>query len=428
MKIIKELITYPYENYNFEHYILIAEQENKKTLLSYVNIYLKQCCSNSIKTSERYANNLIHFFTYLLRKLPNESRQSIDFWLFATPSHLRSWQGRLVRKRDEANGTKPSDQTIRANAALVRKFYSWAADYNLPVLFKKTSKSEPDKTWYFGFRKESKQRTIIKPVSTDNVLENISINSISRQSHRNLYAMSDNDIQSLMSIYADPVYSVCVILSLATGLREEGICQMPYIGTGPNAHIRPYADMLSELDKNAKMFEFTVTEKGKKRTLQVNLSAWKAICDVYLPLYHERKVKFKAYLKSLPNDKRPTENSVFFLNKAGRPLDPAKIARTTSDQKRKHMPNFPFHFHDCRGWYVTSFLIRHLTSQQIKNHFFDVAVAEALRNQIGHSNFETTYRHYIKVASLVLATKDGKFDYTVADNEFWGILKTSGNS
>ncbi|MBR9783002.1 MAG: hypothetical protein GYB34_01340 [Gammaproteobacteria bacterium] len=53
---------------------------------------------------------------------------------------------------------------------------------------------------------------------------------------------------------------------------------------------------------------------------------------------------------------------------------------------------------------------------------FDITVAEMLKEQIGHENFETTYKHYVKVASLILETLDGKFDYSVVDDEFWGTL------
>ena len=95
---------------------------------------------------------------------------------------------------------------------------------------------------------------------------------------------------------------------------------------------------------------------------------------------------------------------------------------TPSWNKEKHLENFKFTFHDGRGWFITRFLIRHLTREQISNHVFDITVAEMLKEQIGHEDFETTYKHYVKVASLILETLDGKFDYSVVDDEFWGTL------
>lgn len=423
MHITKEFISYNYDNEALQHHILVAELGVEKHLLSYVNIYLKEKCTNSIKTSENYANNLKSFFNYLLKTLPKEIRHSTDFWLSASTEYIKRWQKYRVRKRDEQKKTSPSDETIYNQASLVMEFYTWAANNDLPVRFQKKSlNNNNSRKWRFDFKKYSKQKRKTHQVSFDPGLENITSGKNRYQKTRKLYCMSNEDISALLGAYSDPVYGACLMLSLATGMREEGICQFPYIGTGHNAHIRAYPDILATIPDGAKTFSFTIREKGKTRTIQTNLAAWKAICDIYLPLYHERKIKFLEYRQTLPEHERPPINSVFFLTKKGEPVTPKKISQTTWAQKQKHLENFKFAFHDARGWFITRFLIRHLTREQISNHVFDITVAEMLKEQIGHEDFETTYKHYVKVASLILETLDGKFDYSVADDEFWDTL------
>lgn len=167
------------------------------------------------------------------------------------------------------------------------EFYTWAADNNLPVRFQKKSLNNKSnsKSWRLDFKKYSKQKRKTQQVSQDSGLENISTEKNKYQRTRNLYCMSNEDITSLLGAYSDPVYSACLMLSLTTGMREEGVCQFPYIGAGHNAHIRTYPDILATIPNSSKTFDFSIREKGKKRTVQVNLAAWKAICENYLPLY-----------------------------------------------------------------------------------------------------------------------------------------------
>jgi lipoate-protein ligase A len=65
-------------------------------------------------------------------------------------------------------------------------------------------------------------------------------------------------------------------------------------------------------------------------------------------------------------------------------------------------------------------MIQNLTKKQINNAYYDLAVEEALRRQIGHKDIKTTYTFYLKVASLVLAIKDKTFDFCISSDEFWG--------
>jgi integrase len=423
LNIVKTIINYKHEKSDYNHAILIAENGKTKTLLSYVNIYLKQATHRSLQSTNRYADNLKRFFDYLLKNIDKGAQESPDFWFAATDSHLREWQGTLVEKRDSKKLLKPSDKTIKDNASLIKDFYVWAKLSDLPTLIKKHSDE-----WKFDYKKNSKNKLQVGQVVSGSD-SNIDIgkkrnNKITKNS--DITIMSDFEIKELHSSYSDPVFAVMHMLALATGLREEGLCQFPYIGVLLNEHIRPYSEMDLSSDNSIKTFDYDVTEKGSERILQVNVKAWQAVCDSYLPLYFERRKKFLKYIKTLPKNKRPTKNSVFFLTNKGHPVTPQKISSATCYAK-KRIKYFDRVFHDSRDWYATNFMIQNLTKDQVNNNYYNIGVEDALRKQIGHKDIKTTYTYYLKIASLVLAIKDKKFDYCISSDEFWGELSEKSN-
>jgi hypothetical protein len=407
LKIIKTIISYKEDKSTFSHAILLADNGHNKTLLSYVNIYLRQTTSRSLQSTNKYADNLKRFFEYLLKSIDEDARSSADFWLSATETHIHDWQGSIVKKRDDNKSRKPSDKTIRNNASLIKEFFNWSKLNNLPTLIRKNSD-----IWKFNFKKHSTNKTERGQIvdSTKRLVTN-----------KKLLVMSKHDITNLQSNYSDPVFAFMHTLALATGLREEGLCQFPYIGVAENNHIRPYSEMELSSDEKIKVFDYTVTEKGSSRTLKVNSKAWKAICAGYLSLYFERRRKFKRYIATLPKNERPAIDSVFFLNKKGHPVTPKMISSATNYAKSK-IKGYQWVFHDSRGWYATSFMMSNLTNNQINSKYYDLGVEEVLRKQIGHKDIKTTYTHYLKVASLILATNEKMFDYTITSDEFWGTL------
>ena len=117
----------------------MADNGHNKTLLSYVNIYLRQTTSRSLQSTNKYADNLKRFFEYLLKSIDEDARSSADFWLSATETHIHDWQGSIVKKRDDNKSRKPSDKTIRNNASLIKEFFNWSKLNNLPTLIRKNS-------------------------------------------------------------------------------------------------------------------------------------------------------------------------------------------------------------------------------------------------------------------------------------------------
>lgn len=426
MKIERALVSYRFEERDLAHHVLIFSHNGSEVLLSAINLYLKERAYKSIKTSERYSSAIKRFLEFIISR---DNNITSTFWRNVRNSDIREWQGSIVKKRDSEGRQKPNDDTIFQEACIVCDFYSWAQKNNFPTLTSITSLS-----WKYNYRDESKLLRNINVFSGNspdysNIDIGIKRGSKSRCSRKRkqVTIMSTEDIRRLMKAYSDPVYPAMFILALATGMREQGVCSFPYIGIGINDHIRNYPEILNKVSQTSrnqeapKTFPFTVMEKGSKtRTLQVNMSAWKVICASYLPLYYERRKLFER--KNL--GKKP--DHVFFLNKLGVPVTPKMIADRTYDAKKKlNDKNFRWSFHNTRDWYATSFIIKHLTTDQINSSHYDAAIEDALRRQLGHSDIRTTYMHYVRVASLLLATRSGKLDFSIGKNEkFWNNISS----
>ncbi|CAK1757328.1 Tyr recombinase domain-containing protein [Vibrio crassostreae] len=420
MKIERPLVTYQHEHRNISHHILTLHTSCSIILMSAVNLFLKERAYKSIKTSERYSSAIKRFFEFIIQ---NNEHVTPNFWREVKDSDLREWQGYIVQNRDRKRKQKPSDDTVFKEACIVFDFYSWARENKFPTLINTRSID-----WKYSYRDESRllsSKSILSGsnpdysnIDTGNKRSQHSKSSKSKQ----VTIMNLEDIKALVCSYNDAVYPAIFLLALATGMREQGVCSVPYIGLGRNDHIRPYPDIQNTIPKDSegntpKTFDFTIVEKGKKmRTLKVNMAAWKVICKIYLPLYYQRRKLFE--IKHPDKD----ANAFFFLNKSGHPVTPKMIADRTYIAKMK-LRNFRWSFHNTRDWYATMFIIKHLSRDKINASHYDAAIEDSLRRQLGHSDIRTTYMHYVRVASILLATQNGELDFSLGkDDYFWGDI------
>ncbi|MDA0151585.1 site-specific integrase [Vibrio sp. Makdt] len=426
MKIERAFISYQHEKRTISHHVMLLHYNDKVIMLSAINLFLKSRAHKSQKTSERYSSAIKRFFEFMINYKQVESS---NFWREVTEPDIREWQGHLVTQRDSLNKTRPKDETIFSEACIVFDFYSWANSNNFPVLTSPSSSA-----WKFNFRDESNLLKSISILSGSNAeYANIDIgrergrSSRSHNTDKNVTIMSNENIQNLLRQYDDVVYPVMFLLGLATGMRAQGICSVPYIGYGVNDHVRTYPEIKNTIPKHsdgtiAKTFSYTVTEKGSKtRTLQVNLAAWKVICKTYLPVYFERRKLLTLRHKNID------PNTIFFINKKGDPVTPKMIADRTLAAKRKLKDDtFTWSFHSTRDWYATMFVIKHLSKEKIESAHYDAAVETSLRKQIGHSDIRTTYMHYVRVASILLATQSGELDFSLGmDEDFWSQVSVN---
>lgn len=417
MIVSKHEVSYRYRGFDFTHHVIFLQDGREKILLSPFNLFLKDRGSSSIKTSNRYAGNICRFLNFIL---PRYKEDREKFWRNASEEDLREWQREQVKERDKAKKARPSDKTISENASLIHDMYGWLKKNNFPI-----SMNLSTKNWKYNFKEESLLyhiRSQISGTSVDHSDISAGLNRTQDQNKNDFTIISNYDCERLMQAYKDPVYAACFFLALSTGMREEGVCKVPYLGTGENIHIRPYPDIMSEIG-DKKTFPFTVVEKKKTRTLEVNTKAWEAVCKIYLPHYFQRRKLLKKKHPEINPD------SVFFINRLGHPVTPTRISRMTYVAK-KGLKDFPWTFHSSRSWYATQYMMNNLSKNQLKTGFYNAAVEDGLRRQIGHADIKTTYKHYLKLASIVIALRDKDIGQTswydledVADRAIASIAK-----
>lgn len=191
-------------------------------------------------------------------------------------------------------------------------------------------------------------------------------------------------------------------------MRPMDLVKFPSIGNGGNKYILPY----SEMDKNRITAPYTVYKsKGNKdRVITIHMEDLKALEENYIvPHYAARKKLYKArYGHPCPPD-------ILFLNKKGEPVDEDMISSRTNYAKNKIIkthPEFRRHlaFYQTRHWWPTQYIIatfgdRVLTESMVVMY---LATAQVLIAQMGHEDVQTTYKHYIDMARIILMVHKGR--------------------
>ncbi|TCB54792.1 tyrosine-type recombinase/integrase [Acinetobacter terrae] len=385
-----------------QHYVLKAVVNNgKEILLSHPNLFLYHETNGSINTSKRYANIISQFYSYLSTEEKFSNIDISKYHVLIDNRDIRKWQIDRQIKRVEKQSVKPTSKTIFEEARILLKFFKWlnSAGYV-------TNVSVQYKDWRANFKNKRMLNYIQQKAKKVVDAKNIKSLDKERRQSSSKSLITNKEIKALIDAYSDPVYSALFKLSLGTGMRPMELVQFPFIGNGDNKHIMPY----SEMDKDKATVEFKVIGKGKKlRAVRINIKDLKELDDTYIkPFYNERK---KLYRKKQDVECPP---SILFLNKSGNPITPVMISRRSNDAKLKAMQSYPdfrekITFYEARHWWPTMFAIEFF-KEKLLNESSEVlyaAFGEALRNQMGHEDLETTYKYYIDMARLVYSAQQG---------------------
>lgn len=385
-----------------EHYILKAINLNgKEKLLSHPNLFLYHETNGSINTSKRYAAIISRFYSFLSTQEKYKKINVDKYHVIADNRDIRRWQIDRQIIRIKKQSTKPSSETIFEEARVLLIFFKWLheAGYvtNVDVQYK---------DWTANFKSKRMLNYIQTKARVSLDAKNIKALDKQRRQQSSKSLITNQEIKALLKAYSDPVYPALLKLSLGTGMRPMELVEFPYIGSGGNKHIMPY----SEMDKDSNTVDYKIIGKGKKeRLIKVNIIDLKELDDQYIKKhYAERKKKYK---EKLGVDCPP---SILFLTKAGDPVTPGKLSRRSNDAKLKAIKNNPkfrekITFYEARHWWPTMFVIEFFKEKLLTNssEVLYAAFAQALKNQMGHEELETTYEYYIDMARLVYAAQQG---------------------
>ncbi|MCW2293111.1 integrase [Pseudomonas sp. BIGb0408] len=385
------------------HCILIAEVGNKKILLTHPNLYLYRKTTSSMSTSTRYATVISMFYRFLATRQKFKGKDISAYHALADNIDIRQWQIYRQMQRLSKGSLRPNSETIFEDAKILLTFFHWINKKGYL-----TNVSVELRTWRANF-KNRRMLNYIKQVSREKIdPENIRILDRKSRQGKSDFLITDKEISQLLESYSDPVYQALFNLSLGTAMRPMDIVNFPYLGNGDNKHVMPY----SEMNKKSASIKYEVyNSKGNKdRTITINMDDLKALeANYIIPYYTIRKQLYKKKYG------HPCPPSILFLNKKGDPITATQIASRTNDAKEKAMRNHPdFRNHICfyqaRHWWPTQHLINtfgdRLLTEDMQTLY--LATAQAIKDQMGHDDFETTYKYYIDMARIIMMVHKGR--------------------
>ena len=379
-----------------QHFVLKAILPgDKEILLSHPNLFLYYETNRAINTSKRYANILAQFYSYLSTDEKFRDIEISKYHVLTDNRDIRKWQIYRQIKRVQKQSNKPTSKTIFEDAKIILHYFKWL--HNSGYV---TNVSIEHKNWIANFKNQRMLNYIQQTAKQVIDAKNIKVLDKERRQSSSKSLITNEEIKALINAYTDPAYSALFKLSLGTGMRPIELVQFPYLGNGENKHIMPY----SEMDKDNPTIGFEVIGKGKKlRTVRINIKDLKELDNTYIkPFYNERR---KLYREKYGIECPP---SILFLNKVGKPITPTMISKRSNDAKLRAMKFYPdfrekITFYEARHWWPTMFALEFFKEKLLdsSSEVLYAAFAEALKNQIGHEDLETTYKYYIDMARLV---------------------------
>ena len=383
------------------HYVLIAVNRGKRTLLSHVNLYLEDV-SSSLDTSNRYSNIISLFYRYLstlekYRTVPISSYHSL-----VDNNDIKEWQIQREVSRVVAQSTRPSTETIIEDAKRIYDFFEWLRkkDYPSCVSFQYV-------TWRANFKDEELLAHIKRKALT--VLDGRGVRALDRQYFQDRsYSLPTNyEMKSLILGYKDPVYAALFKLSLGTAMRPMDLCKFPYLGNGLNSHIKPFEYM--GLDGENVEYYVNQSKGNKSRKITIHKLDLKALDDHYIQEHYAPRAEL--YEKRFG---KPCPPSILFLSSRGIPVTPKMISRRTVAARARARASDPsirksIRFYDARHWWPTKFLIQRFKGGLLgqMSEVRDAAAMQVIKNQMGHKHLITTYNHYVDHARVILRAHMG---------------------
>lgn len=384
------------------HCILVAKKGGKNILLTHPNLYLYKKTQASISTSRRYSN-IISMFYRFLSTLPKMKGKDLGVYHYLTDNRdIMLWQVQRQVDRLERHSLSPNSDTIYEDAKILLGYFHWLNEEGFV-----TNVQVQMRTWRANFKSKRMLSYIQMKAKSKIDASNIRVLDKKSRQRQSDFLITEGEIKLLLESYVDPVYRCIFNLALGTAMRPMDLVKFPFIGNRDNKHILTY----SEMDRTQKTTTYEVYDSkgGKDRTISINMEDLKALEENYItPYYAQRKQLYKKkYGHPCPPD-------ILFLNKAGDPVTKSMIASRTNDAKKKAMkadPKFREHltFYQTRHWWPTQHIIATFGERLLTENLevMYLATAQAIRDQMGHEDFETTYKHYIDMARVIMMVHKG---------------------
>jgi len=388
-------------------------------------------------TAKRYLKVLSAFCRHYAGRMEGSSNTVEIITNFERHVHrndIETWMTSRADQRDVLDRSSPTDRTIEQDAVIVANFLKWAKDelsargVTIPYAGGKVSikrvRLEKRRNFLAGARDFINLERVEhglhlsrkpKPGAEPKIIAKRS------QGNGHFY-FKPEELKVFLTSFTDPVWTYAGMSAYITGLRPHELLAVPrYAMYKSGKFFTADPTELRRLKANGQTeIVYECLGKGEKfREVVFVIEDWLAIMDLYEPLYQKRR---EHYEKATGEELKPHN---LWLTKPGK--DPHKMVQycLPGDQmnyddylqslrdavryaRKKHMLEesfgHPVDFYALRHTFATNFIIKVLEADKALREkadrnplsiLEDYALRRRLMDQLGHDDFETTFRHYI---------------------------------
>ena len=388
-------------------------------------------------TAKRYLKVLASFCRHFSKRMweASDVQEIIEnFERYTHRNHILEWMSARADKRELNGASSPTDKTIEKDAVIIGNYLHWAKDelkkkgipipYDGGKLTIREVQLDKKRNFYAGVRDKIEVEKIDhglylsrKPTpGTDPQV-------IAKRSQKNGHNyLKPEELQIFLTSFTDPVWSIAALTAYQTGLRPHELLAVPrYAQYKDGGYFTADPTDLRRLKAMGKdRLIYRCYGKGKKfREVIFRIDDWISTMDLYEPIIRQRKEYFK---RATGEDLAP---HILWLTKPRKKaremlqyclpgdemnydkyLQSLRDAVSYATEKHGLAERFghPVDFYSLRHTFATVTIINMLNAdknlrekaeQAPLSILEDITVRLALTSQLGHEDFETTFRHYI---------------------------------
>lgn len=388
-------------------------------------------------TAQRYLKVLSAFCRHYEKRMQGSSGTAdiiVNFERYVHRHDIEEWMTSRADQRDLKEGSSPTDRTIEQEAVIVGNYLHWAKDelksrgitipYTVGKIYMKSVRLKKRRNFLAGAKDHVTVETIdhglhLSREPTPGTDPKI----MAKRSQVNGHVyFKPEELKEFIVSFTDPVWTFAAMTAYITGLRPHELLAVPrYAPYKYGKFFTSNPTELRRLKANGQTeIIYECYGKGEKhREVVFVIKDWIEIMDLYEPIYQQRReyyerttgVKLKPHILwltkpckdahkmvqyCLPGDQMNYDNYLHSLR------DAVRYAKTKN--KLEDRFGHPVDFYALRHTFATNLVInivkadkalREKADRDPLSIIEDYGLRQLVMNQLGHEDFETTFKHYV---------------------------------
>lgn len=388
-------------------------------------------------TANRYLKVLSSFCRHYAKRMQGSSGTAeiiVNFERYVHRNDIEEWMSSRANKRDLKGVSSPTDRTIEQDALIVGIYLHWAKEElrarNISIPYK------PGRI-YMKRVNLKRRRNFLAGVKDSITVEKIDhalhlsrkptpgndSKIIAKRSQVNGHCyFKPEELNKFIVSFTDPVWTFAAMTTYITGLRPHELLAVPRYAPykyGKFFTANPTELRLLKANGQTEIVYECLGKGEKLREVVFIIEDWIAIMDLYEPIYQQRREHYekstgmklephilwltkpgkdarKMVQYCLPGDQMNYDKYIHSLR------DAVRYARTK--YKLDECFGHPVDFYGLRHTFATNLIINILKADKALREkadrdplsiVDDYGLRLRVRNQLGHEDFETTFKHYV---------------------------------